>query len=271
MASFTLKNEQVFPVGTVVTAYLRSNWPTWALPPAGAPRGSAAASGTVAADGSVTLSGLADATNYFAYAASPDRYISFRTPVAAAAGAAPALNVTDAKFARMRPTGAITETFPRSTGLANGASLSSGILRLNTLMYFAAGVPATALSAISGGTALATPTNQWFCVVRQSDLTVLAVTADDLTAAWATNAVKTLAIAGGPWTPAQDEWCYFGIMVAATTVPSLYCQSMANGTVAGLGNVMCANSTSGLTTPLAVGTVVTVGATGTFNAYGYAT
>src|SRR4051812_30227293 len=72
---------QKFPVGTTVKAYLRSDQPAvWGQ--TGAPAGSQQASATVASDGSVTFTGLADGTRYMLYAASPDRWSGFSTPVA---------------------------------------------------------------------------------------------------------------------------------------------------------------------------------------------
>lgn len=80
MAAHTIKREDVFPVGTSVSAYPLSNWPQSQRPPSGAPVGSPAATGTVQADGTVAFSGLAADTDYVAYAASPDRYVRFHTP-----------------------------------------------------------------------------------------------------------------------------------------------------------------------------------------------
>jgi hypothetical protein len=77
MASFTLSREDVFPNGTSVSAYAVVG--EGRTPTSGAPPGSAVSTGTVTS-GSVTLSGLADSTKYFAYAASPDRYLRFSTP-----------------------------------------------------------------------------------------------------------------------------------------------------------------------------------------------
>jgi hypothetical protein len=84
MATFVLRREDMFPPGTSVSAYPLANWPQAQRPPSGAPVGSAAATATVAAGGSATFTGLANDTDYVAYAASPHRYIRFR--VAAAAG-----------------------------------------------------------------------------------------------------------------------------------------------------------------------------------------
>ena len=84
MASFTLTASQVFPEGTVVSAYLASGWRGAGSPSAGdAPVGSAVSSGTVAS-GAVTIAGLADAVRYWAMAQVGGvwRQVSFVTPPA---------------------------------------------------------------------------------------------------------------------------------------------------------------------------------------------
>lgn len=186
-------------------------------------------------------------------------------------GGAAGVNVADTKNAKLRPATAVSETFSRLNGSSNGSPLTSGTLRLNGLMYIPAATAVTNLVTISATTAAVTPTNQWFCLVRMSDLTVLAVTVDDTVNAWAANTVKSLAVNAGPWIPSQDEWCYFGIMVAAATAPSLFCNNLINGTLAGLGTPVMANATAGLTTPIATGGTVSLGATGTLVSYAYAT
>jgi hypothetical protein len=65
MATLTKTPGQRFPVGTLVGAYPQSNWLPAELPPTGAAKGSATASGTVAADGSLTITGLPNDADYF--------------------------------------------------------------------------------------------------------------------------------------------------------------------------------------------------------------
>lgn len=76
MASFSLNASGTFTDGTSVGAYLRSQWGVEGL--TGAPTGGAVASGTVSG-GTVAFTGLADSTEYIAYASSPNRYERFRT------------------------------------------------------------------------------------------------------------------------------------------------------------------------------------------------
>jgi hypothetical protein len=86
MASITVSRPDLFPVGTTVSAYVDPGRGT--SPTSGPPPGSSVASGTVAANGSLTISGLANATNYVLYASSPDRYLRVYAadPVASGGG-----------------------------------------------------------------------------------------------------------------------------------------------------------------------------------------
>lgn len=81
MAQAILKSTDVFPVGTNVSAYPRSNWTTGQLPISGAPVGSAAAGPVaVAADGSLTFAGLRTKVDYVAHASvgGVNKYVGFR-------------------------------------------------------------------------------------------------------------------------------------------------------------------------------------------------
>jgi hypothetical protein len=83
MAFATITTSDVFPDGTSVGAYLRSQWPVEAVK--GAPSGSAVATATTSA-GQATFSGLADGTSYVAYASvsGAPQYRWFRTDVPSA-------------------------------------------------------------------------------------------------------------------------------------------------------------------------------------------
>jgi hypothetical protein len=82
------------------------------------------------------------------------------------------------------------------------------------------------ISFTSGNTAGATLTNQWF-TLHNSSRVALARTADATSAAWAANTTKTLAIAqatagtASSYTTTYSGLHYLGVMVAATTPPSL--------------------------------------------------
>src|SRR3954453_17068955 len=84
MATFTLTGGTTFAEGTTLGAYLL----TQIGPEGGPPSGSAVSIATVTG-GVATLAGLADGTDYVAYAANPNRYKRFRTdpaPVSAGTG-----------------------------------------------------------------------------------------------------------------------------------------------------------------------------------------
>jgi hypothetical protein len=79
--TFIMSPDPRFPVGTNVSVYRRSDFPTVPPIPSGAPGGAVAVAGPVAvgADGRATFTGLNDLTEYLVYAATPDRWTRFRT------------------------------------------------------------------------------------------------------------------------------------------------------------------------------------------------
>lgn len=150
------------------------------------------------------------------------------------------------------PTGALQSTFPgdRTNTTASSGLLSTGRLTLAGGIVLQAGQTVSSITFAAGGTGAGTPTNQWFCLVDKN-LNVLAKTADDTTTAWNLNATKTLAISGG-YTPTTTIAVYAGIMVAATTVPTLI-QVGISTVVGGITPMIAATSTTGLTTPASLG------------------
>jgi hypothetical protein len=88
-------------------------------------------------------------------------------------------------------------------------------------IFLAGGDVVTNISAVSGATAANTPTNYWFALYSTAGTpALLAQTADQLTAAWAANTVKTLPLASAYTVPADGIY-HVGIMVKATAAPSL--------------------------------------------------
>lgn len=127
-----------------------------------------------------------------------------------------------------------------------------------------AGDKVTSISVLSGATAAGTPTNWWFALYDTSATAALiAQTADQLTAAWAADTVKTLALATA-YTVVTTGVYYVGIMVKATTVPSLICKvagrAAANGALLTGYKVKGQTSGSALTTtaPATIATPTTV-------------
>jgi hypothetical protein len=146
----------------------------------------------------------------------------------------------------LRPSAAIAESIPRASA-DDGVAASLVTAQLTFVaIYLQQGVPVNSITAVSGATAVGTPVNQWFCLY-DLNLNKLAVTADDTTTAWAANAAKTLAISPS-FTPTYTGLHYIGIMVKATTVPTLSGSATRIG-VTGLTPKTAGTSTSGLTNP----------------------
>lgn len=96
---------------------------------------------------------------------------------------------------------------------------------LSVALFLRAGDVVTNLSFKSGATAADTPTNWWFALYDTAGAR-LAQTADQLTAAWGANTLKTLALSA-PQTIEKTGIHYAGIMVKATDLPSLLGKSVA--------------------------------------------
>jgi len=147
----------------------------------------------------------------------------------------------------LRPSAATVNSasIARANANADLAALTTAQLTF-VAVYLQAGVPVNSITAVSGSTAAGTPVNQWFALYDQN-LIKLAVTADDTSTAWAANSAKTLAISGA-FTPTYTGLHYLGVMVKATTVPTLAGSATRVG-VTGLAPKTAGTSTSGLTNP----------------------
>lgn len=145
-------------------------------------------------------------------------------------------------------TGTIAESIPRHLcPEANLAILTSGTLRM-VGVYLRAGQVVTNISFCSATTAAGTPTNQFFALYDRECMK-LAETANNTTTAWAANTIKTLALTS-PYTVPISAPYLIGIMVTATTVPTLKGISRTSGIIISGPAVIGFNSTSGLTTSL---------------------
>jgi hypothetical protein len=115
------------------------------------------------------------------------------------------------------------------------AALATGVMTVVPL-WLNAGDTVTNLTAISGGTAAGTPTHYFFALYNPAGTTLLGQTADQLTAAWAADTVKTLALATPVKITASGLYLV-AIMVTATTVPTLVGVSAAKPFLTGEVNL----------------------------------
>lgn len=130
-----------------------------------------------------------------------------------------------AALAYLKPTGSLVENFSRMQVIADTALLASGTLRLVPIAL-PSGLLVSSISFRTGsGTALATPTHQWF-TLHDSNRVMLGVTGDDTTTGWGTNVTKTLSL-GTPFRTTYAGLHYVGAMVAAGTMPSMFSTSAA--------------------------------------------
>lgn len=146
-------------------------------------------------------------------------------------------------------TGALYETFDRNLcDEVNTAALSSGRLSLAAI-YLPAGTTINSISFWSATTALATGTNQLFGLYDQN-LNLLRSSTNDTSTAWAANSRKTLSLTSA-FTTTYSGIHYLGIMVAATTVPTLKGNTAKTGGQLNAGAPsMGGTSNTGLTTAL---------------------
>lgn len=158
------------------------------------------------------------------------------------------------------PTGRISESYPRdqiTTDLV--ASLVTQVMT-SVAIPFDQGDLITNLSFLSGATAAGTPTNWWFALYDTSAVPALiAQTADQLTAAWAADTVKTLALSAAYTVPKRGVY-YAAIMVKATTVPTLMGKTVARAAAAGAilsGMVILAQNSGAALTTTAPATIAT--------------
>jgi len=158
-------------------------------------------------------------------------------------------------------TGCKAETFPRKlVPEVNTALLSTGRLSLEAIAI-RAGELITSISFWSATTAAGTPTNQLFGLYDNT-LTLLRATNNDTTTAWGANTRKTLNLTS-TFTTTYTGLYYLGIMVTATTVPTLKgYTARTGGQLNAAAPSMGGTSNTGLTTSLptpanAPGTVTT--------------
>jgi hypothetical protein len=149
------------------------------------------------------------------------------------------------------------ETIPRDAATTDLSALTTQVMT-SVGLPLETGNVVTSLTFVSGATAAGTPTNYWFALYSP-DGVLLGQTADQLTAAWAANTVKTLALTTPVRIPTEGLY-YAAVMVKATTPPSLVGRAVLNAVVNGAMGlslpVLAQTSGSALTTT-APGTIAT--------------
>lgn len=152
------------------------------------------------------------------------------------------------------PTGAIDDTGNHDNA-GSTSNTTSGTLKLTGGVVIPAGQTVTTIT-FAANTGPVTPTNQWFCLVRASDLAVLAKTQDDTTTAWTSGTPKTLSLAAGAggsgvWTAGAETAVYLGCVTVAGT--SVVLTASALTAAANVAPLQTGNSTTGLTNPASLG------------------
>jgi hypothetical protein len=158
-------------------------------------------------------------------------------------------------------TGCKAETFPRMlVPEVNTALLSTGRLSLEAIAI-RSGELITSISFWSATTAAGTPTNQLFGLY-DNNLNLLRATNNDTTTAWGANTRKRLNLTS-TFTTTYTGLYYLGIMVTATTVPTVKGYTartggQLNAAAPSLGGTSTTGLTTSLPTPAAApGTVTT--------------
>jgi hypothetical protein len=132
-----------------------------------------------------------------------------------------------------------------SAGDTGQVALATGVMT-SVPIALRAGDVITNISVRSGATAAGTPTNYWVALYSAAAVpALLSQSTDQLTAAWAANTTKTLALAA-PQTITADGIYWVGVMVTATTPPTLLGSVAAPAIVTGERN-LSQSSGSGLT------------------------
>lgn len=147
------------------------------------------------------------------------------------------------------PDGYFYETIDRSICTETNTSLlSTGRLSL-VAIWLPAGLLVSKIAFWSATTALATGTHQLFGLYDNS-LALLATSADATSAAWGANTKKELAMVT-PYTTTYTGIHYLGLMVAASTVPTIKGNTArTDGSLAAAAFSMGGTSTTGLTTAI---------------------
>lgn len=160
----------------------------------------------------------------------------------------------------LAPTGASFETYQRQ-----GLSLAADTLTSGTLLLVGIQLPAGnsvgRICFTSNTTAAGTPVNWWFGLYDSSRVQ-LAITADQTTTAWAASTSKNLVVAttaagaASSFVTTYAGLHYLGVMVKATTTPTLAGGTVTTG-ASGQAPIISGMSDTVQTTPPAFPRTVT--------------
>lgn len=151
----------------------------------------------------------------------------------------------------MQPSGRY-ETRSRLDSGVGSSGITSGTLYLVPI-WLPSGLTVASVTFVAGTTAGATLTNQWFALFNNSRV-MLAVTSNDTTTAWGSNSAKTLSIAAtaagaaASYATTYEGVHYLGLVVTATTTPTIHSGGSANLALAG-ATPGVGGSNTGQTTP----------------------
>jgi hypothetical protein len=120
-------------------------------------------------------------------------------------------------------------------------------------VYLRAGTAVTTLGTRTWSTLMTNPTAQWMCLVKQSDLSVLAKTQDKTTEAWAANTDKTFTVTGGPYIAPADTLAYIGFVILSNGTGTIGVSATGSVTGYGVAPILAGTSTTGLTDPASLG------------------
>jgi Pectate lyase superfamily protein len=158
-----------------------------------------------------------------------------------------------------RPTGTKAENYDRLRPTKNlAAVLTSGTLYVTGGTILAADQAIAEAHFYSATTAAVEPTHQW-AVLMDASRKVLAISADKTTEAWGANSKKIFNFAASYTPVGEDQAVYVGILVTATTVPTLRGIEAENSFPGNSTPALGGTSNTGLTVPseLPVGSTAT--------------
>jgi hypothetical protein len=148
--------------------------------------------------------------------------------------------------------GSLAETISRNicTETNTVAPTASGTLFLQAI-YLQAGITVSNISICSATTAANGPTHWLMGLYKQSDLSLLATSADQTSTAWAANTLKTLAMTTPYLVPTTGLY-YIGFMMTASTaiITTKGNTARTGGQLASTAPILAGASSTGLTTAL---------------------